>query len=354
MRFLISGLLVCALVSEARDSPANAVRPVIYARDDEAALAMKSAALILLVEVTAVKLSGDVRAVDKPPGIGGPTTSTISLRLARIRAKVLLAVRGPARSNVEFYSWVWASGQHGGPRLFHPAPGSHHVIFLRQDGGYLHTVGDYPAYDLELQSRWLPALISAWNSGRDGGADLLERLVSLRLRAEFEGLPASDLRATFTGNSRIPRDYYMRDLTDLVRLDGPFFVATQLDDICRNSKNQFGRIASCDVTAREFPGRCQAYRLMREADSEGITGSFVTRVLDGCEAEERDQIRRLRSNDLPMRGFYGWSLTPEHRRGAMRLYASAMDLEFHVAACEVAASMPEARDIPECSLPRRQ
>jgi hypothetical protein len=33
----------------------------------------------------------------------------------------------------------------------------------------------------------------------------------------------------------------------------------------------------------------------------------------------------------------------------MRLYASAMDQEFRTVACEIAATMPEARDIPECS-----
>jgi len=49
-------------------------------------------------------------------------------------------------SDVTFYTWIWNSGMHGGPRLFHPNPGSVHVMFLRRESGYLHTVGDYPNY----------------------------------------------------------------------------------------------------------------------------------------------------------------------------------------------------------------
>jgi hypothetical protein len=39
---------------------------VIYARDGEAALAMRPAAVVLPVEVSAAKLTGDVRTVEKP------------------------------------------------------------------------------------------------------------------------------------------------------------------------------------------------------------------------------------------------------------------------------------------------
>jgi hypothetical protein len=35
----------------------------------------------------------------------------------------------------------------------------------------------------------------------------------------------------------------------------------------------------------------------------------------------------------------------------MRLFASAMDPDFHSAACSAAAAMPEAKDIPECAQP---
>ena len=348
--------IVAALVAgaAAARSPGRAILPVIYAQDDQAALAMRSAPVVLVVRVTAVKLPGDTRIVEKPQEVGGPMTRTIPLYLARIRAKVLLTLRGPARGSVEFYSWVWASGKHGGPRLFSPSPGSSHVVFLRWESGYLHTVGDYPSYDLELSSRWLPALLSAWISGRESGTGPLERLVALRFRAEFEGLSASQLRENFGGGLQFPRYYYMRGLPDLVRLVGPFLVATQLDDICRHATNPSGRFAACYVTAQEIPGRCKAYDVAREADVEGIGSIGIARALGSCEAQSQDLIRSLRSNDLPTLGFYGWTLTPERRREAMRVYASAMDPEFHVAACEVAATMPEARDIPECSAPRGQ
>ena len=347
------GILAALVTSAAAaSSPGRAIVPVIYAQDDQAALAMRSAPVILLVKVTTVKLQGDMRIVAKPPEVGGPMTPTIPLYLARIRADVLLTVRGQVRGSVEFYSWVWASGKHGGPRLFSPSPGSSHVIFLRGDGGYLHTVGDYPSYDLGLSSRWLPALLSAWSSSRENDSDPLERLAGLRLHAEFESLSASEIGANLDDSSPVPRDYYMRGLPDLVRLVGPFLIATQLDDICRHSENRFGRFAACDVTGREFPGRCQAYLLAGGPTPGGIGGGLAAKALRTCEAEMQDLVRQLRSDDLPTNGFYGWSLTPETRRIAMRLYASAMDPEFRVAACEVAATMPEARDIPECSDPR--
>jgi hypothetical protein len=223
------------------------------------------------------------------------------------------------------------------------------VIFLRPDGGYLHTVGDYPSYDLELFSRWLPALLSAWNSHADNGADPLEHLVALRFRAEFDGLSDSQLREKVGGEGPIPKDYYLRDLPDLVRLVGPFFVATQLDDICRHSTNPSGRFAACFVTGQEFPGRCEAYGFAREAIVEGIGDGLVARAFGSCEAQSRGLISDIRSDAPPRRGFYGWNVSPEHRRETMRVYASAMDAKVHVAACEVAAKTVESRDIPECS-----
>jgi hypothetical protein len=351
---LLFGILAGVVFSAAQESPGLAIRPVIYAMDEEAARAMKSAPVILLAEVAEVTPTGDARLVEKPPEVGGPMTPTIPLHLARIRAKVWLTIRGPVRTSVEFYSWVWASGKHGGPRLFNPVPGSSHVIFLRQDGGYLHTVGDYPSYDIEVRSRLVPALLSAWHSSHESAGDPLTRLIASRFRAEFDNLSAAQLHAEFSSHSTIPKEYYLRDLPDLVRLAGPFFVVTQLDNICRESTNRFGRIAACTVTGREFPGRCLAYRLAEEAGPEEIESSFATGVFSSCEAQTKALIRDLRSDDLPLRGFYGWNMTAEHRREAMRVYASAMDSEFHRAACEVAARMPEARDIEECSVARQR
>lgn len=325
---------------------------MIYAQDDEAARAMRSAQLIPVVRVTELKLTGEERMVEKPPEVGGPMVPRIPLYLARIRADVLLTVRGPAHRTVEFYSWIWASGSHGGPRLFHPNPGAIRVVFLREEGGYLHTVGDYPSYDLELPSRWLPALLSAWNSGQESGIDPLERLVALRFRAEFEELSESQLREDFGDDGPRVNHYWADDLGDLVRIVGPFFVVTQLDDICRHSTNPSARFAACFVAGQYFPGRCDAYDLARKATVDGFGGDFLAKVLAGCEAGDHALIEDLRSGAPAAQRFWGWSLTPQHRRETMRVYASAMDPEVHVVACEVAATTPEVRDIPECSAPR--
>jgi hypothetical protein len=313
---------------------------------------MRSAPVILLVRLAGLTLTGDARSVEKPPEVGGPMVPTIPLHLARISADVLLTLRGPVRGTVEFYSWVWASGSHGGPRLFHPNPGGIRVVFLRNEGGYLHTVGDYPSYDLELRSRWLPALLSAWNSGEESGAGPLERLVALRFRAEFESLSESQLREDFGDNGPIVNRYWAPDLGDLVRLVGPLFVVAQLDDICRNSTNPSARFAACFVTGQDFPGRCEAYHLARKATADGFGGGFLVKALRGCASQDRRLIGDLRCGAPWPRGFYGWSLTPQHQRETMRVYASAMDPGVHLAACEVAATTQEARDIPECSVPR--
>jgi hypothetical protein len=355
---LAGSLWVCELFCPACGSPGRAIRPVIYAQDDLAALDMRSAPVILVVKITTANLTGDMRMVEKPPEVAGPMTPTIPLHLARIRADVLLTLRGSVRSSVEFYSWVWASGKHGGPRLFHPAPGSDHVIFLRQDGGYLHTVGDYPSYDLELSPNWVPALLSAWGSGHEGGTEPLERLVALRFRAEFEGLPASQPRERSKGGGAALEFpcYYVRDMPDLVRLVGPFFVATQLDDICRHSPTPSARFAACCLAGWEFPGRCEAYNVAQEATVEGVGGRAVARTLAAgagaladCRAQSRGLVGDIRSGAVLRQGFYGWGPTPKHRRETIRVYASAMDPEVHLAACAVAATTPEAHDIPECS-----
>jgi hypothetical protein len=339
-------LSIGALLSVACGSPANAIRPVIYADDDEAAAAMRATPVILLVRIAGLKMTGDVRSVAKPPAVGGPMVPTIPLHLARINADVLLTVHGQVRTTVEFYSWIWASGSHGGPRLFHPNPGAIRVVFLREEGGYLHTVGDYPSYDLELRSNWLPVLLPAWNSGQESGADPLERLVALRLRAELEGLSENQLREDFGDDGPRVNHHWATDMFDLVRIVGPYFVVTHLDDICHHSRNPSARFAACFVTAQYFPGRCEAYQLARKATTDGFGGEFLAKLFRSCQARDRSLIDDIRSGAPPR--FYGSSLAPRHRRETLCVYAAAMDPGVHRVACEVAATTPEARDIPEC------
>jgi hypothetical protein len=140
---------------------------------------------------------------------------------------------------------------------------------------------------------------------------------------------------------------------DLVRIEGPFFVVTQLDDLCLHSTNPAARFAACFVTAQYFPGRCEAYQLARKATTDGFGGGFFDRLFTSCQAVDHNRIDELRLGGAPRWGFYGASMAPQHRRETLRVYASAMDNEVHSAACEVAATAPEAPDIPECSAPQR-
>ncbi|MBZ5728421.1 MAG: hypothetical protein LAP87_25995 [Acidobacteriia bacterium] len=347
----MAGLSFVALSSIACRSPASVIRPVIYAQDDEAASAMRSAPLIVLARISDLSMTGDGKCVEKPPEVGGPMCPSIPLYLARIRADVLLTLRGAVQDKVEFYSWIWASGSHGGPRLFHPNPGKIRVLFLRREAGYWHTVGDYPSYDLELPSRWVPALMSNWKSGHENRPDPLERLVALRFRAEFEALSVAQLREDFDSDGPHVNHYWATDLPDLIRVVGPFFVATQLDNICQHSANPSARLAACFVAGEYFPGRCEAFRLAQEANSGGIGGDFLARQFRSCQIADRDLATDLLSGNLSRSRFGGWSFDSRHRREWLRVYASAMNRSVHLAACEVAARTSEARDIQECAAP---
>jgi len=312
---------------------------------------MRSAPLIVLARISALSMTGDGKCVEKPPEVGGPMCASIPLYLARITADVLLTLNGTVQNQVEFYSWIWASGSHGGPRLFHPNPGKIRVLFLRKEGTYWHTVGDYPSYDLEFPSSWVPALLSDWKTGYENRLDPLERLVALRFRAEFEALSVGQLREDFDSVGPLVNHYWATDLVDLVRLVGPWFVATQLDTICHRSANPSARLAACFVSGEYFPGRCEAFRLAQEANSEGIGGDFLMRKFRSCQTADRDLATDLLSGKMSRSRFGGWSFESPHRREMLRVYASAMNQRVHLAACEVAAKMSEARDIPECTAP---
>lgn len=315
------------------------IKPVIYVRAEDKYRVMKSAPVIVVAEVLDYKLVAGPRDVERPADTDNPKAWMVPLHLARMSAKVTLSLRGDARGPIQFYSWVWASGQHGGARLFHPYPGGYcHILFLREEGGYLRTVADYPAYDLEIPHSWLPAVISGLQSGSESGSDLLERIVRVLIRTNLESATA-----IVWSSGLIERD-------DLEGLTSEFYVASQLDSFCRHLANRFGRFAACDETAALFYGRCEAYRLARAADSAGVKATEVTEALARCEAQEVNTIGWLRTNNwsLPPGSEYGWSPTAERRRLAVRLYASAMDANVRTAACAAAATMPEAHDIPEC------
>ena len=330
------GFFATALATVACSSPGRTIRPVIHVREEDKYEAMKSAPSIVVAEIVSSKLISGARSVEMPREEGG--TRTIPLYLAQISATVRLTLRGPEYKQIQFYCWVWASGMHGGPRFFRPRPGTNHILFLQNEGGYLHTVGDYPAYDLEVRSGWVPTFVSEWRSGQENGTDPFERIADFWLRTELKAMPV------------IEGNYWSPDMQDLMGLTSPFFIAKELDSYCRQFANPFGRFAACEATAREFPGRCEAYRIAEQLDSKGVAAGFLPKWLGLCEAQSAGAISFYRSLNWPLGPFYyGWRSTPERHRLAMRLYASAMDPEFHKAACESTATMSEARDIPECS-----
>jgi hypothetical protein len=164
---------------------------------------------------------------------------SIPLYLAKMSAKVLLTLRGSETNRTQFYSWVWASGKHGGPRLFHPSPGSIHILFLRNESGYLRTVGDYPSYDLEIRSRWLAAFLAEWRAGSDQNLELFERVVAVRLKAELQSIH----------NEASESWLYAGELSDLTSRS---FVAGQLESLCQRLTNPVGRTQACAAYAEEF------------------------------------------------------------------------------------------------------
>jgi hypothetical protein len=332
-------IAAAALIIAGCNSPAHVIKPVIYVRAEDKYRAMKSAPVIVVAEVLDYKLVAGPRDVERPADTFNPKAWMVPLHLARMSAKVILSLRGDVRGPIQFYSWVWASGQHGGERLFRPYPGYCHILFLREEGGYLRTVADYPAYDLEIPPGWLPAIISGLQSSSENGSDLFERIVTVLIKAELESAGG------------IGWNYVPRGMDDLTGLTGEFYVASQLDSFCLHLANRFGRFAACEGTAGLFYGRCEAYRLARAADSAGVEATHVTQARARCEAQEVNTIGWLRTNNWslpPGGGDYGWSPSAGRRRLAVRLYASAMDANVRTAACAAAATMPEARDIPEC------
>jgi len=136
-------LIAAAAVLTGCRSPWDDITPVMHAKQSDKIAALSSAPIIVLARIQDTNLFGKPREVEKTPEVAGPLLPRIPLHLAMISTKVLLTLRGPDRPELEFYTWVWASEKHGGPRLFHCGPGSVHILFLREDSGYLRTVGDY-------------------------------------------------------------------------------------------------------------------------------------------------------------------------------------------------------------------
>jgi len=338
-QYVGAALASVVLILAGCNSAARVIRPVMYTDDEDKYNAMTGAPVVVLAEIENVRLISGPRQVEKPPGTPGPQMSTIPLHLAQVSGKVLLTLRGAASDHLQFYAWIWASGTHGGPRLFRPSQGSHHILFLREAGGYLHTVGDYPAYDLVMPADLIQPFLSKWKSDEYGGLDVLERMVTIRMEAELENVQV------------IPyHSYSPNQVWDLAGITSPLFVAQQLHSYCERFLSPVGRVAACYAAAQDFGGGCTAYRFARDADSGSAETANIETRLRTCGGETALLIQDLRTNNwpLPLPDF-GRRRTAERYRLAMRFYASGMDHELQTAACEAAKSMPEARDIPECT-----
>jgi hypothetical protein len=230
---LLSAIAISVAVANDLEKPWSIIRPVIHADDEQKAEAMRSAPLIFLAKIEAVELYSEPRQVEKPESVGGPMVPVIPLHLARISAKPLLFLRGSETGDITFYSWIWESGKHGGPRLFHATPESFHVLFVRRDSGYVHTVGDYPSYDIEVRSHCVENFTAAWEAGLLRGADLLERIAAVLLKAELESVDETEA-------SR-----YWLNTHELVELTSRKFVASQLSSLCTTLPNPGGRAKAC-------------------------------------------------------------------------------------------------------------
>jgi hypothetical protein len=332
--FAYAGLLavglVTALVSPKSAGIALTLRPIIHASEEERYEAMRSAPVIVIGQLGNLQVIGFTPKVPKPSGIGGPNIPSIPMYLIQQTARVLATLRGEGRDTVEFYYWTYAIGKHGGPRLFNASPGSGHVLFLKEEGGLLRIVGDYPAYDLEITR----GFVAEFSSEADSEFDLFERIVAAHIRTHLK--------------ARVLDERYISGgIFEWIKLTSPFFVVSALDTYCRSFPHPPGQIAACTMTAVEFPGRCEGFRRAIELGSDNW---LLKRWVAQCKADLTGQINAFRREGWPLLT-YGWGQTAERHRLAMRLYASATEPPFHDAACEAAAAMPEARDIPECATP---
>jgi hypothetical protein len=82
----------------------------------------------------------------------------------------------------------------------------------------------------------VPAFVSEWRAGSHGNPELIQRVVAVRLKAEFESI---------RDNDREP-PLYAGELVDLTSVG---FVAGQLESLCQSVSNSVGRDQTCKAHA---------------------------------------------------------------------------------------------------------
>lgn len=221
------------LLLAACQSPEGVIQPVVSRDVHEIGARMRSAPIIVVAEIEETWQIIATRDIAKPSQEFEPVTRTIPLELVRTRAKVPLVLRGTAPSQITFYSWTWAGGKHGGLRLFRSNPGTAHLLFLKQEGPYLRTVGDYPAYDVELQRSCIPIFTKHWRQNRPSTLNDLERLTAALIETHLDTLESAE------------PPHYPPLYLDLVGLTGFDFIQAQLGVHCHEFPTSPGRASAC-------------------------------------------------------------------------------------------------------------
>lgn len=169
-------------------------------------------------------------------------------------------------------------------------------------------MGDYPTYDVEISEdarhgkRVLPTIIAGLKPNSPNASDLFERIVTVQLKAELETVDCFCESFGFETDT-------------LAGLSSPLYIATVLDSFCREFPNPFGRFAACEATAKEFVGRCDAFRLAREAGSTSVSAANLAEQRGYCEADEASFLDKLRAREWPLTWLdYGWRKTAERKR----------------------------------------
>lgn len=229
--------LLTALLLAGCQSPGRLIRPVVSRDVHEIGTRMRGAPIIVLAEIEEMRRILGPRDLPKRPSEFAPGGyfMPIPIVLAEIRARVPLVLRGSTPSEITFYSWILAYGSHGGYRLFNANPDTTHLLFLEQNGPYLHTVGDYPAHDLEMRESYVPIFTRRWRQDRPQDLTDIERLTAAWIETNLETLSSPG------------PPHYCRDYMDLVKLTGFDFIQSQLAAHCRAFPTALGQASACSA-----------------------------------------------------------------------------------------------------------
>jgi hypothetical protein len=236
MRALYAAPLIALLLASCQ-SPGRLIHPIVSRDVHETAARLRGAPIIVVAEIVEMHPILGPRDLPIKPSAATPGGyfMPIPVVLAEIRARVPLMLRGSAPSNITFHSWVLAHGGVGGYRSFNASPSTTHILFLEQKGPYLHTVGDFPAHDLEMRTSYLPLFIKHWQQNRPQTLTDLQRLAAAWIETSLETLSSPG------------PPHYSYEYMELVKLTGFDFIQSQLAIHCRNFPIAIGQASACSA-----------------------------------------------------------------------------------------------------------